>query len=128
MRRNATKLAAVTLILIAGFPLMALALNTSNPPPPPPQLFSDTGDVFNFIENIISFLFWIIMMFAVIFILWAAFNYLTAQGNPEKVQSAQKMLLYAVIAIVIALIARSVPAIIGSFVQSAAQNNSGYGP
>lgn len=127
MLKSAIKPALITLLVAVVFPALALAANLENPPPPP-QLFYNAGDVFNFISNIITFFFWIIMAFSVILVLWAAFKYLTAQGNPENVQAAQKILLYAVIAIVIALLARSVPTIVSDLVQNAATTNSGYGP
>lgn len=54
-------------------------------------------------------------IFAVIFILVAAFNYLTAAGEPEKIKTAHKMLIWAAVAIAIALIAVGATQIIKSF-------------
>ena len=54
-------------------------------------------------------------MLAVIFIIVAGFKYLTAAGDPEKVKAAGTMLIYTAVAIVVALLARAVPLIIGSF-------------
>lgn len=56
-------------------------------------------------------IFWII---AVAVILWAAFLYLTAAGDAAKIGKANSMLMYAVIAIVVALIATSLPFLIRS--------------
>ncbi len=54
-------------------------------------------------------------IFAVIFILVAAFKYLTAAGEPEKIKTAHKMLIWAAVAIAIALIAVGATQIIKSF-------------
>ena len=54
-------------------------------------------------------------IFAVIFILVAAFHYLTAAGEPEKIKTAHKMLIWAAVAIAIALIAVGATQIIKSF-------------
>ena len=41
---------------------------------------------------------------AVVMILWAGFNYLTAAGNPAKIQKAGKILLYTAIGLAIVFI------------------------
>ncbi len=64
--------------------------------------------------NITNWLFYFLIILAVIFIIVAAFRYLTAAGEPEKVKSASHMLLYAAIAIVVGIIAKAVPSLIGS--------------
>ena len=46
----------------------------------------------------------------------AAYKYLTAGGDPEKVKSASNILIYAAIAIVVALFARGLPTLIYSLV------------
>ncbi len=65
------------------------------------------GTVLSWVANI----FWIA---AILFIFWAAFLYLTAAGDPEKVKKASHTLLYAVIAIVIGLMAYGIPKLVGS--------------
>ncbi|MBI4085784.1 MAG: hypothetical protein HY433_00890 [Candidatus Liptonbacteria bacterium] len=54
----------------------------------------------------VSYLFWAL---AVIFIFYAAFLYLTAGGEEEKIKKANHQLIYAVIAIVVALFAYGMP-------------------
>jgi hypothetical protein len=45
-------------------------------------------------------------------VIWAAFLYLTAGGNEEKIKEAKKRLLYAVIAAAIALSANVINIIV----------------
>jgi membrane-associated HD superfamily phosphohydrolase len=68
--------------------------------------------------NITNWLFYFLIILAVLFIIVAAFKYLTAAGEPEKVKSASHMLLYAAIAIVVGIVAKAVPSLIGSVLNS----------
>jgi uncharacterized membrane protein len=65
--------------------------------------------------TVFAWAFWFLIVLAVIFIIVAAFKYLTAAGDPEKVKSAGTMLIYTAVAIVVALLARAIPLVIGSF-------------
>ena len=65
---------------------------------------------------IINWIFWLLIVLTIIFVLIAAFKYLTAGGDPEKVKSAGSTLLYAAIAVVVALIAKGLPLIVSSFI------------
>lgn len=76
------------------------------------QLTSGSG----IICTAINWIFWFLIVLTIIFVLVAAFKYLTAAGDPEKVKSAGSTLLYAAIAVVIALIAKGLPLIISTFV------------
>lgn len=65
--------------------------------------------------TIINWLFYLLIIAAIVFVLVAAFKYLTAAGDPEKVKSAGATLLYAAIAVVIALVAKGLPFFVASF-------------
>lgn len=65
--------------------------------------------------TVFAWAFYFLIVLAVIFVIVAAFKYLTASGDPEKVKSAGATLLYAAIAIGVALLARAVPLVVGSF-------------
>ena len=52
----------------------------------------------------------------VVFYIVAAIKYLTAQGDPEKVGEARQMVIYAVIAIAVALLALVIDNIVASFI------------
>jgi hypothetical protein len=62
----------------------------------------------NVVNTIIDWMFTILLVLSVVFILWAAFKYLTAGGDEEKVGAAHKMLLWAVVAIAVALLSQGV--------------------
>jgi len=54
---------------------------------------------------------------AVLFIVLAAYDYLTKSGEPEKIKEVHRKLLYAVIAIVVALLAVGAEEIIQQFLE-----------
>lgn len=95
-------------ILTAGAPLLAFGA----PPPLPPTPFNNIDFIINQsgpICTIFRYIFFILILIAVIFILVAAFKYLTSAGDPEKVKGANKQIIFAAVAIIVALIARVIP-------------------
>jgi hypothetical protein len=84
----------------------------------PPQVNITSVDrIFDIIRKIVGYLQALFWIAATLFIFYAAYLYLTAAGDPEKVGAAKNQLIYAVIAIAIALVAFSVPTIVGTFLQ-----------
>ena len=59
----------------------------------------------------------ILLILAVLAVLYAAFIYITARGDEDKVGTAKKALLYAAIGIAIVLLAYSVRPILEQFLQ-----------
>jgi len=49
----------------------------------------------------------ILIAIAAIFIIYAAFTYLTAGGDPEKVKTANRIILYAAVAIAVGLLSKT---------------------
>ena len=107
---------------IIALVLPALTFAQSIPDPTAPsqssvpqgQLTSLQG-VLQLMCTVFSWAFYFLIVVAVIFVIVAAFKYLTAAGDPEKVKSAGATLLYAAVAIGVALLARAVPLVVGSF-------------
>jgi uncharacterized membrane protein len=61
-------------------------------------------------------MFMILMVVGTIMVLVAAYLYLTAGGDSEKVSKATKTITYAAVAIIVAILARSFPVIVGAVV------------
>ncbi len=76
------------------------------------QDYNSVRTKFNVVGN---WLFGILLLLAVIFIIVAAFLYLTSGGNEEKTKKARDYIIYAVIAIAVAIVAKGVIALVGSF-------------
>ena len=77
--------------------------------------FSSIPEMLNAIVNILLVFAVPIIMF---FLIFAGFSYVTAQGNPEKIKTASRSLLYAIIGGVIILGAFAISAIIQSIVNA----------
>ena len=101
----------LSLVLISFLALPVLSLAQSPPPSSPSSgtlLPLRSTNVINVLENVVDWLFTVLLIFAAIFIVIAGFQFVTAQGDPEKVKKARDMILYAIIGIVVALLARGI--------------------
>jgi len=109
---NLKKVAATAGVLaLALIPMLSLA----QAPTAPGGIVSPINtvtDVRTVLESILRILYIIFFVVAAIFIVLAAFQYLTAGGEEEKVEKAKKMLIYAVIAIAVALVATGVASVV----------------
>ncbi len=75
-----------------------------------------TGDdVIRIFENVLNWLWRVFLVATVIAFLLAGFHYLTAMGNPDKVGKANKMVLYGIIGVVVALLAAGMVELIKGF-------------
>jgi len=68
------------------------------------------------IQNIANLIFTFLLIFAVIMILMAAYNYLFSGGDEKKVSTAHKMLIWAAVAVVVGLLAQTIPFIVQSII------------
>jgi uncharacterized membrane protein len=80
-----------------------------------PTTVTSIGGVVAIICTAVGWMFTFLIVLAVVFVLVAAFKYLTAAGDPEKVKSASHTLIYAGVAVAVAILAKGFPLIIGSF-------------
>jgi hypothetical protein len=74
---------------------------------------TSTNALFCAIDQVFDFLFYLLIALSVIMIIVAAYGYLTAQGDAEKVGKATKTLTYVAVAVAVALIAKGFPLLIG---------------
>ena len=63
------------------------------------------GGAENIIVNIVMWMMSIIALLALAFIVYGAIKYVTSAGNEKQVEEAKKILLYAIIGLVIAILA-----------------------
>ena len=59
-------------------------------------------------------MFWVLVVTSTIMVLYAAWLYVISRGEDERVSTARRTITYAGIAIVVALLAKGFPALIGS--------------
>ncbi len=94
------------------------------PSPTDTAIGTDTGGIIRFVCSVFNIAFFALLLAAVGFVLLAAYRYLTAAGDPDKVSAANKTLIFAAVAVAVALLARAVPVIVGNFVLNNNQGSS----
>ncbi len=101
---------------LTALPLLTLAQYT---PPAggetPPQIVSSYSDIITIINTAANWILGILLAAAVVLILIAAFNYVTAAGNDEKVKKAKSMITFAIIAVALGIFAKGIVALIITF-------------
>ncbi len=106
----------LTLAVLLAVPSAFTHAQPVIPDPSNTQLGTSTGGVIAFICVLFNYAFFGLLLAAVGFVLLAAYRYLTAAGDPGKVSAANKTLIFAAVAIAVALFARAIPVIVGNFV------------
>lgn len=79
-----------------------------------PAPISQIGQIQSLACTAINWMFWMLLILAVIFILVSAYGYVVSGGDPERVHNANRTLIFASVAVVVALFAGGLPALIGS--------------
>ncbi|OGZ17486.1 MAG: hypothetical protein A2Z78_00820 [Candidatus Nealsonbacteria bacterium RBG_13_36_15] len=85
-------------------PTVGLAITAPTTTIPSPV--TAAGDIITLIDNVANWLFAILLSVALLFILIAAFQFLTSGGDPARVSSARGSLMYALIGLGVAFLAR----------------------
>jgi phosphoglycerol transferase MdoB-like AlkP superfamily enzyme len=91
--------------------LMVPAVNVLAQESPPADL-----DVMEVLEQIVDWLFTILLVIAAISIIIAAYYFVTAAGNPETVSKARNFVLYALIGVAVAVASRGLVSLVRTIV------------
>jgi len=99
--------------LIGSFivlPVLTMAITAGTIPKPADYSVETTAaitpqGVLDIIISVVKWVYTAFFVIAVLVLLFAAYTYLTASGDPTKIAGVHKQLIYAAIAIAIALIA-----------------------
>ncbi|HXF44108.1 MAG TPA: hypothetical protein VNK70_01455 [Candidatus Paceibacterota bacterium] len=109
VRRVAADLAVISLV---AMPLLGFAQGGAFPENPiSPDVNTGQG-LIGLLQKIATWIAIIFFAVAVIFIIIAAFGYLTSGGEAEKVSGAKNKIVYAIVAIIVAALAFAVPRLI----------------
>jgi heme/copper-type cytochrome/quinol oxidase subunit 2 len=107
--------------VIAGL-FFALIANAQSYP------IANGGDLSRVLCNLIAWMIYFLFAVAIIMVVLAAFQYVTAGDDTEKTTKARKTLTYAAIGIVVALMAYGFPPLVASIVGTSAGFSCGAGP
>lgn len=79
----------------------------------------DPGEyVLAIINKVQILIFSVVGVLAVIFIVWAGWDFLTSGGDEKKVTAAKNKLIYAIVAIGVIALAAAIPAFVSTFIQA----------
>lgn len=81
--------------------------------------FTTVGQVTdNIICQVLNWMFYGAILLTVVYVLLAAFGYVTSAGDVEKVGKAKKQIIYAAVGVAIAMVAFGLPYIVANLIGS----------
>ena len=81
-------------------------------------LITEPNQVVGFIEKVGDWFFAILMAVAGVLIILAGWTFLTAGGNPDSVVKARQMLVFALVGVAVAVLAKGLPYLIKNFLEA----------
>jgi phosphoglycerol transferase MdoB-like AlkP superfamily enzyme len=69
-------------------------------------------DVITVLGGLVNWMFYILMIVAALFLVFAGFTYLTASGDPDKVKSAHQSVMWALVGVAVAVMSRGLVALV----------------
>ena len=117
---------SATLLALLINPLTATAQQVSIPSAGQTVLAGGFSGVLGLVNTITNWLFSLLLVLAVLFILMAAFKYLTSGGG-EEVGAAHKMIIYAAVAIAVAFLAKGIVFVVKQLVTTGGGGGNGNG-
>jgi len=115
MTKKTKKIIFLHCLVFALFmlPIFVLAQSTGNNTVTIENPFNGGNDLGSLITTILTKVIMpIAAIVSVMYIIWAGFKYVTAQGKPAEIEKANQNLLYALIGVGILLGAAGIPAVI----------------
>ncbi len=94
---------SLTLLALLVLPLVATGQ----------EVAQDESDVYTTLNSVVNYLFAFLMIGAVLVILIAAYTFLTAAGDADKVAKARGYIVYALVAIVVGFLAKAIILVVG---------------
>jgi len=106
MKKSLSTLILISLISLFMLPaIMPVSAGDTNGDTAGTPIISDLDELDSLVQKIVNWFSGFVLVVAVLFILVAAWTFLTAGGNPESVAKARQMLIYALIGIAVAVLA-----------------------
>jgi len=107
MKKTLTTLFSVTLL---SLPIIIQAATVTSPGQTSVPVASQA--VFDIIMTIINWAFYLLLAAAALVVVFAAYLFLTAAGDPDKTGKARNYILYALIAVVVGFLAKAIVSLV----------------
>ncbi|MDO8470523.1 MAG: hypothetical protein Q7S63_00935 [bacterium] len=82
---------------------------------PPPVSGYGPGNLYDIVNNVVNWVFAFIMLLSIMFVIMAAFEFVT--GGPEGAKEGRQKLIWAAVGIGFAILARAFPNILRGLIQ-----------
>lgn len=105
MRLHLSKLLIILLLSSFFLPLISEAVTIPNP--------LEADSFTELLNAIIDFIFYLALGIAPIMIIVAGFFFITAQGEPEKIQTAKRIILWVLIGLIVVFCAKGLIKLFG---------------
>src|SRR5581483_8838209 len=102
---NKKKVIAISSLILVALPTVIFALTLPNQPNPGKTV---SIDIWTIINSILTFLWLIFVGVAIFMFIWAGFLFLTAHGDPTKISTARKAVIWGVVGVIVAMLAFSI--------------------
>lgn len=79
----------------------------------------------NTVGSIVNVLLWVVGILSVTMIVWSGFKYITSAGDTSKLASAKSTLIYAVVGLIIAILAYAIVTFVRTQVVSTGKSSGG---
>ena len=76
-----------------------------------------SGQLTDILSTVANYVIGILLIVAVFYVLWAAYTFMTSNGEPDKVGTARQRIMYAGIGVVVALLAKGIVSLVLSAVK-----------
>lgn len=99
MKKTVSNIMQVATLAVLSYPVSALAQYQQ-----PPGTNLPSNSIFNIIKGIMNWLLALVGIFGVIGFAIAGILYLTAAGDEDRINTAKKAMMYAIIGVIVALV------------------------
>lgn len=114
------KIVSLALLSLMFAPFLVLGQATSDFMPKPDSKTAKGLDAYGFSDQSVvdvvgtigKYVVGILVIVAVFYVLWAAYTFITAAGEAEKISQARSRIMYAGIGVIVALLAQGIIALV----------------
>ena len=97
-------------VSLLGLPFFVLAAEKA------PTVIQNVDDLVNILDKIGNLIFTILLVIAFIFLVVAGMNFITSSGDTVKTEKARTMLMYCLVGVAVALLAKGAIALVRNLI------------
>ena len=110
----------LVILILAGLSL-PVVVGAQPITPPLPRL-----NLLETLETIANTVFWILLVIAIVALVWAGILFVTAGGSADQIEKARHIVLYAVIGVIVALLAYAIRTFLLRYIGGITPTSEGF--